>query len=94
MRLKMFAVFDNKADLYLTPFFMPANGQAVRAFSDLANDVATIVGRHPDDYKLVFVGELDDATAEFYPAGLVSLGFGSDFVKKSNIVPLGGVSHG
>lgn len=85
MRVKMFAVFDNKADLYMTPFFFPANGQAIRAFSDLANDSNTVVGRHPEDYKLVVLGEFDDGNAEFYPSGVVSLGFASDFVVPAKV---------
>ena len=52
MKIKMFCIFDNKADLYMTPFFFPANGQAVRAFADLANDERSQIGMHPEDYKL------------------------------------------
>ncbi len=92
MVLKMFAVYDAKAEAFLNPFFMPATGMAVRAFTDLVQDKRTNVGMHPDDYKLVYIADFDDHTAEVVPAGNVSLGFGSDFVVKSDVVPLKGVA--
>ena len=92
MILKMFCIFDNKADCYLTPFFFPHTGQAVRAFKDLVADKNSTVGRHPDDYKLVHVGNWDDSVAEFEPTGVVSLGFGSDYVEKSEVIAMRGIS--
>ena len=83
MILKMFAIFDNKADVYMTPFFFPATGQAVRAFADLVGDERSTVSKHPDDYKLVLIGEWDDSTGVCKPLSQsISLGFGSDFVVK------------
>lgn len=64
MILRAYSIFDTKALNYHAPFFMNTNGQAVRAFSDLANDLNTTVGRHPADYILYCVGTFDDATAE------------------------------
>lgn len=92
MILKIFAVYDIKSDAYLTPFFFPAVGQAVRAFKDLVADKNTFVGRHPEDYKLVHIGEFDDSSADMRPNGVISLGFGSDYVEKSEVMALRGVS--
>ena len=94
MKLKMFAIYDVKADCYLTPFFFPANGQALRAFGDLANDSNSIIGRHPVDYKLCLVGEFDDSDGEFLPGGCITLAWAADLVERSKIVPLGGVANG
>ncbi|QXP08637.1 MAG: nonstructural protein [Arizlama microvirus] len=93
MNLRMFSIYDIKAESFMTPFFFPANGQAVRAFSDLANDKNTLVGRHPSDYKLCYIGDFDDDSAEFLPSGVISLGFATDFVERSSVIPLG-VSNG
>lgn len=83
MILKMFSILDIKSDTFNTPFFFKAVGEAVRAFSDLANDANTTVGKHPEDYKLIQIGVFDDNTGvvladEDCPK---SLGFANDFVK-------------
>ena len=36
--LNVYSVYDSKARTYNTPFFMKQDGQALRAFIDLAND--------------------------------------------------------
>lgn len=86
MKLKAFAIFDVKSDSFHTPFFFPATGQAVRAFTDLVADKSTLVARHPSDYKLVQIGEYDDSRG--YLSALeshISLGFASDFVPASGL---------
>ncbi|AXH77656.1 MAG: nonstructural protein [Microviridae sp.] len=88
MKMKMFSVFDIKAEAFMVPWFMPAQGQAVRAFSDLVEDRNSMVGKHPGDYKLVYIGEFDDSNGEFFPGGLISLGFGTDYVPKAEVMAL------
>ena len=88
MKMKMFSVYDIKAEAFMVPWFMPAQGQAVRAFSDLVEDKDSMVGKHPGDYKLVYVGDFDDSTGEFMPSGLISLGFGTDYVPKAEVMAL------
>lgn len=80
-------MYDVKADVYMSPFFFSAVGQAVRAFKDLANDKNTMVGRHPGDFKLVKVAAWDDATGAFESISPVVLGFAEDYVDK-NVVSL------
>ena len=65
MILKIFVIFDSKAGAYLPPFFMHAEGQATRAFSNMANDRSTQIGLNPEDYTLFEVGTFDDNTAQF-----------------------------
>lgn len=60
--LRMFSVFDAKARNFNTPFFMRERGEALRAFADLANDLTTLVGRHPSDFTLYEVGTFDPET--------------------------------
>lgn len=80
MILKVFSVLDTKGDVFMSPFFFPATGQAVRAFSDLANDGNTVVARHPGDYRLTCVGEFDDSTGRLIPYDQVQqLGYASDY---------------
>lgn len=83
MILKAFGILDVKADAYRPPFFMPTLGQATRAFADAANDPQTDISKHPEDYKLVCVGEFDDGSGvlKAYP-DFQSLGFAAEYVKK------------
>ena len=88
MKMKMFSVYDIKAEAFMVPWFMPAQGQAVRAFADLVEDKNSMVGKHPGDYRLTLLGEFDDSSGEFIPSGVVSLGFGSDYVPKAEVIGL------
>jgi hypothetical protein len=65
MLLRMFTVFDSKAEAFLPPFYLAAVGQAIRHFSDTASDPQHAFGRHPDDYTLFQIGTFDDQHASF-----------------------------
>lgn len=86
MILKVFSIYDIKAEVYNTPFFFSTNGQAMRAFKDLVNDRNSTINRHPDDYKLCCIGKFDDATAVLVDNDAESLGFGSDYLDKPSDV--------
>lgn len=70
MKLKIFLIFDVKAEAYLPPFFMNATGLAIRTFADMACDKNHQVGQHPEDYTLFEVGEYSqiDGSIEMYDA--------------------------
>lgn len=90
MVLKCFAIYDIKAEVFNTPWFMGTNGEAVRAFKDLVNDSNTTPGRHPEDYRLMCLGEFDNKTGSFTSNEVASLGFGTDYVNlPSGVVPIG-----
>lgn len=90
MILKVFSVYDIKAEYFSAPFFMNSNGEAVRAFKDLANDSSTTIGKHPEDYRLMCLGEFDNVSGDFNTSQPASLGFATDYVNlPSNAVPIG-----
>lgn len=62
MKVKMFCVYDSKAEAYLQPFFMATKGQALRAFTEVCNDSNHTFFKHASDYTLFEIGEYDDAT--------------------------------
>jgi len=62
MLIKIFSIFDDKAQVYSNPFFMPHTGMATRAFADLVNDGQSNVAKHPSDFKLYQIGEFDDCS--------------------------------
>lgn len=65
MELKIFSVFDEKGQVYRTPFYLVHKGEAMRSFGDLVNDPKTIINKHPEDYKLYFLGVFDDVSGAF-----------------------------
>ncbi|AXH75124.1 MAG: nonstructural protein [Microviridae sp.] len=90
MILKAFGVFDIKAEVFGPPFFMSTNGEAVRAFKDLANNRDSTVGRHPEDYRLMRLGTFDSEKGAFTMEDCGSLGFASDYVDlPSGAIPIG-----
>lgn len=81
MILKVFSVYDVKAEAYLQPFFFVTKGQAVRAFVDSLADVNHAFAQHPDDYTLFLLGEFNDENGEFV-ADHQSLGNGLEYIAK------------
>lgn len=67
MILKVFTIYDSKAETYSKPFYMTATGEAVRAFGDLANNQDTDIGKHPEDYTLFAIAEFNDNNGTFEP---------------------------
>lgn len=61
MHVNAYSIRDVKADVFHAPFFLPTDGAATRAFSDVANDTNTQIGRHPADFTLYHVGSFDDS---------------------------------
>lgn len=64
MQLHIFSVFDEKAEAYITPFFLPTIAMALRTFTDCAIDPEHQFGRHPADYTLYHVGTFDQDTCQ------------------------------
>ena len=60
----VFSIYDEKAEVFNTPFFQRAEPEAIRAFADLAVDPNTLIGRHPADFSLYYIGEYNDHTSE------------------------------
>lgn len=63
--LKMFSVFDSKAEAFLPPMFFQTRGVAIRAFSQACSDDNHDFCKYPDDYSLFELGSFDPQTAVF-----------------------------
>ena len=66
-KMKMFSVYDEKAQAYMRPFMFSTYGQATRAFSDGVNDPQSHMNKHYQDYSLYCIGEFDEETAALSP---------------------------
>lgn len=80
MTLAIFTIHDEKANIYMTPFFFPTQGQALRAFNDLVNDENSTVNKHPEDYRLYTLGTYDDQDAIFTTSTPKLIASATDFI--------------
>jgi hypothetical protein len=64
MIMKMFSIFDAKAETFMPPFCVHSVGIAKRDFSDAVNDGKSFVNKHPEDYSLFEIGTYDDQTGQ------------------------------
>lgn len=60
---RIFAVYDNKGECYLTPIFEITTGSATRSFADAVNTPDHPFGRHPNDFALFEIATWDDSDA-------------------------------
>ncbi len=65
MLLKIFAMRDEKSELFIRPFFMPNLALAQRAIVSAGQEAEHPFSRHPRDYILYELGTWDEEHAEF-----------------------------
>lgn len=58
--MKVFVVYDSKAESYALPFYMKSIGEAVRGFGVAARDQQTMIAKHPADFTLFEIGDYDE----------------------------------
>lgn len=93
IKLIAFSVFDQKAEAFIAPFFMPTKQMAVRVFADCCNDPNHQFGKHPADYTLFQLGHFDTNSGQLEQLGrgIDALHVGITLVKKDedqNQLPL------
>ena len=69
--MKLYSIYDAKANTYCAPFECVSNGVAIRQLMDLVSDAKTTVSRYPEDFSLYFVGDFDTDTGALLPLGTV-----------------------
>lgn len=60
MELNIYSIYDTAAKAYATPFFMPNDGLAIRAFSDNVNSSDSQLSKHPEQFVLFKIGTFED----------------------------------
>lgn len=61
---KIFAIYDNKAEAYMQPFYATTVGLALRIFADNVGNPETIMHKNPNDFVIFEIGSFDDQTGE------------------------------
>lgn len=68
MKLKIFSIYDSKAEAYNTPFFMFNDAMAERTFRQMLEDDQSEISKAPSDYSLFTLGTYDGITGAIEPA--------------------------
>lgn len=83
--MKVFSIYDSKAEVYWSPRFYLNAGVALREFSDAAQarNGDNELSAHPEDYTLFEIGDWDENTGELrtYPSK-VALGVALEYANK------------
>lgn len=75
MIISYFSIYDKKAQLYGALFSSPTPGSAERSLRDSVNTPDSLHGKHPGDFALYRILDLDDETGQiveqYFPPQLV-----------------------
>lgn len=93
MQMKVFAIFDSKAEVYTKPFYALSVGEALRSFTDAVNEPASPYNKHPADYTLFAIGVYDDGNAQLDGCPHINLGCAIEMIEQP-ITTLQEVSRG
>lgn len=76
--MKIFTVFDAKAEAYLQPFYARTNGEAIRSFAEACSNPEHNFCKYGADFTLFDIGEFDENTGVITPCVPHALGNGLD----------------
>lgn len=78
--MKIYAIKDNKLGFDMV-FTMSNNMAAIRAFGDWCGNEQSLYNKHPEDYDMYCVGDMDENSGAITPE-VTFLEKASTFVKK------------
>jgi len=79
--MKVFSIYDCKAEAYLKPFFCQNRAVALRSFSDALAEPQSGFAQHPEDFTLFEIGEWDESEGKLKShEAKVSLGCALEYV--------------
>lgn len=64
--LRLYSIYDNKAEQFSPPQVYHNDMLALRAFEGLVNDDKTLINSYPEDFSLYYVGNLGDSDGRYY----------------------------
>ena len=60
MNKGIYAIYDNKADTWMDPFYALNDATAKRTFADATNDERSMFNKHPTDFEMFHIGTWND----------------------------------
>ena len=86
MLLNVYSVYDSAVCAYGRPFFLQADGQALRVFEDVCVSADSDIAKHPKDYSLFRIGRFNDNEGRLIAEDRVCLITAIEAVAKSRVV--------
>lgn len=71
--MKIYSVYDSKANAYLQPFFSENAATARRAIGPVVHDENHLFHKYGEDYSLFEIGEFDENNGQITPQTLKSI---------------------
>lgn len=88
MKTEAYSIYDSKSKTYTPPFFMRQRGEAIRAFTQTANDPSSNINKFPEDYSLFHIGFYDDNTGKLEYCNPDNIGLATQFISFTDQPPL------
>jgi len=83
--MKIFSIYDSKAEAYLQPFFAPTKAYAIRQFTQAANDESADFHKFAADYTLFELGSWDEQTGTIAPnEAKTALGSAIEYINQTS----------
>ena len=65
MILKVFGIYDSKAEAFLPPFMMKSKGEALRALTSHVEDTQHNFCKYAEDFTFFELGSWDDSNGKY-----------------------------
>lgn len=79
--IKIFTVYDSKAEAFTTPTFAPTTAAGMRMFESACNEEGSSFHRYSGDYTLFEIGDFDEHSGQISPhKAHNNLGLASTFI--------------
>jgi hypothetical protein len=83
--MKIYAVYDSKADLYQSVMVQKNKGSAIRGFAHAVNQEGTYLNQNPEDFTLFELAEWDEDNGKITPHKTnLSCGLATEFINREN----------
>jgi len=89
MRKFLYTIYDTATSVHnrnMGPMCLLSDGEALRMFKDLVEGPDNDVGKHPEDYNLIRVGEWDDVKGTLKNEANETLATGLEILAQSRQV--------
>lgn len=70
---KLFSIYDEKCTNFNAPFCSQVENEAVRHFGSLLLDDNSMVAKFPQDFKLYYLGDINEVTGVINPLSIPTL---------------------
>jgi len=82
--MRIYTVYDTKAEQYGNPVFCRTDAEARRQFATVAEDPTNEIGKHPEDFILYRIGTWDNENGNIKPEQGTCICKAIEFKKEQN----------